>query len=303
MLEHQILKYIIRSRTASIVFCLITLVFAASIFSISYPEYQRLGSAPLKLTIAQAIEQVDQNPWVLLTDAHWACDRHIKPIRENATFLQLSDPSDKNIIIADYSGSVSCLDKSLTAPTGTLRKMPEKTLGHFLRTGGLQAEQAQVVNGNVYWMCMYCGRGNSQLGIILAAIFAILSVVLYWLTEILRIHSKRPDRSAAKPLDVLYRGLFLIVLGVFAIIFCSDYWFFYLVPGSILGGLMCIGGLTIAALSKNKLVLDYFTRTNRKFMISLWGKDYFANCSLQCKTCGVKCNISQTKCHNCKAKL
>ncbi len=303
MLEHYILKYIYKSRAASIIFCLLTLAFAVAIFALSYPEYQRLGAAPLKLTISQAIERVDRHPWVLLTDARWHCDRQIPPIRDNATFLQLSDPHDWHIIIADYSGSVNCLDKSLAAPTGTLSQMSEKMLGHFLRTGGLQAEQEQVVKKNIYHLCMYCGRDNSQLGIILAAIFALLSVVLYWLTEMFRTHAKRSDPFTAKPVDVLATGALWFVLGVSTITFCRDYWFLYFLSGSILGSLLCGGGLVIAALSKNKLLLNYFTRINREFMISVWGKDYFVSHLRQCKTCGMVCVVSQKECYSCKSKL
>lgn len=301
MLEQEILKYTFLSRRISAIFSLVILAFAALIFSNTYPDYQRFGSAPVQLTISQAIAGFEKTPWVTLTDARWQCEQYIEPLRRNSTFIRLSDATDQNIVIADYSGAINCLDKKLSPPTGTFKRIHQKTLG-LLRKSGLKVTQEQIIEDQIYYMCMYCGRGNSQLGVIMSGVFFIMSFLFYAITEKAREQSKSPDPFTAKPSDILATGIFFFLLGAIAICFLQGRLFIF-IPFYIIGLLMCGGGLTIASFYKNKAVLDYFTKTNYEFMISVWGKDYFVNRTHKCKQCGKENRFDRSHCLNCKTKL
>jgi hypothetical protein len=264
----------IRSRIASVIFSAIGLLVALFIFLISYNEYNRTSPTPLPMTVATAAGKAESKPWVRLVDAQWQCQQYLAPLRDNSTFILLSDLSEKYILIADYSGIVDCSEVSSSSPVGVISPIHEKTLNKLV-DAGLQIPQDLDVRSRVFYMCMYCGRGNAEMGLWVALVFAVIAISHYPLAEIVRQRANSQDPFTAKPHDILGTGIFLISIGVIVMYFGRGSNLGKIIPVPAIGLVIGIAGVILAFNMQNRRILKAFTNNNRQVIIQIWGEEFF----------------------------
>jgi len=198
----------------------------------------------------------EREPWVQLTDARWLCDMPIRPLRSGASFIALTDPDRRHLIIADFEGEVSCGQVQASLAVGTLGNMRSRMLTR-LQEHGLRLPEAKT---RVLHLCTYCGAGNSRTGVIVCSLLVAIGLGLFPLVLLLRRQAEKeavaPPSEEKRRWDIRAAGLLLMTAGLL-LGWLGRGWVFW--PGApvwLLGGVAAFMGLFMALFPGHRQVQE-----------------------------------------------
>jgi hypothetical protein len=154
----------------------------------SWHELQEMPETPEQLTLSAAIARVTSGEeiWVEVEQVEWDC--------QNIVYSGSGSDTDTEIVFTDEPRSVlgvAQFERRLTYeeiaenPTvGVLRSMSD---GFYERlpNRGFDLTEYENVDARLY-LCTYCGRGNSTLGVICGVVLVPLGLLMYPLCLIMR---------------------------------------------------------------------------------------------------------------------
>jgi hypothetical protein len=139
----------------------------------SYREIQRLPLQPEHLSLEDVVEKLNynSNPWVTIEPVQWDCQNIRMDYKDFGTTVSLTYISftnqDQSIVgMAYYSEKKTCEEVMSKGPTGTVTWMNAKAKAFYTKKG---VNFTKYSHATAYVdLCSYCGRGNSELGLICA---------------------------------------------------------------------------------------------------------------------------------------
>jgi hypothetical protein len=144
----------------------------------SWKDLQAFPEKPARLDLAAAAVQSSQSDhWVTIDDARWLCNQTLHDAGRETTYILITDPSGSQLVVAIFNQELPCEAVADRPVTGVLGPMRSRTLDRLTQAGldvsGLPTDS------KVMRLCTYCGKDNSQTGVILGAIFVLVGLSMY----------------------------------------------------------------------------------------------------------------------------
>jgi predicted outer membrane lipoprotein len=162
----------------------------------SWHDLQTMPERPEVLTLADAALRVNAGEflWVELEDIEWDCSNIVQSGggSEARTEVVFTDESHNVLGVATFSDRLACEDIVAGTAAGILRRMSDGVYERLSPRGFDLAGYADV-EARVS-LCAFCGRRNSLLGVILAAIFVPIGLLMYPLCLYMRKDARKKDR-------------------------------------------------------------------------------------------------------------
>ena len=176
------------SRRPRLILAGVILAFSIYLLAFLLPDIIRNLGGPESMTMASAAEIAsEESSYVALNDGAWECDtlEHIigyssstERFDVQTTEIFLTDPSGKNVVLADLSGEVECDELQGSIAEGYLVKMSADVQQELTN----EVRLARFINGENYMeLCGYCGTTNSGIGAAFGILFFLLGIAcLIW---------------------------------------------------------------------------------------------------------------------------
>ena len=172
-------EFFTRFPRAALLFGLIIAVIFGFLGITSALTSAKLPASPRSLTMAQVaalpVADAGRQEWVTITDAVFDCSS-LRPLDQ--TQVLLTDVSRTTLIVATYSGKISCSKTKEIGATGFLSRMNAARFQRFLELKQFDLFGYGSVE-NYFDLCGFCGRSNSEGLVALSAVLAVSALVLY----------------------------------------------------------------------------------------------------------------------------
>jgi hypothetical protein len=192
-LVHGALLFFARFPKAGGVFGLLAAAAFGFLGVSSWLDLQEMPETPEALTLPEAILRLDEadDIWVELEGVEWDCGNTVpsQVTGDDRAEVVFTNESRTVLGVAIFSAPVTCVDLDGRTAEGVLSRMGD---GFYERLSerGFDLTDYAVADARVH-LCTYCGRGNSMLAIILAAIFVPIGLLMYPLCRYLQKESQK----------------------------------------------------------------------------------------------------------------
>jgi len=173
---HVIVHKSFHSKPVARIFGFFVAVVGAFMFITFYNELREIPATPKQLSIEEiplAISKKD-HLWVSIRDGKWDCNNIAH--NETDTFAVLLNKDETLVIVANFDKKVTCEELTGTQPTGRLDEFVDREVLYTSKYINFSNYEHMI---SFLSLCAYCGRENSQLGIIMGIFFALLGLFYY----------------------------------------------------------------------------------------------------------------------------
>ena len=173
ILLHVIVHRSFQSKPVARVFGFSVAVIGAFIFITFYSELQEIPVTPEQLSIEEIPLEISKRDylWVSIRDGKWDCNNIAQT--ETDTFAVLLNKDETLVIVANFDKKVTCEELTGFHPTGRLDKFVDR---EFVYTSNYINFSNYEQMTSFLSLCAYCGRDNSQLGVLMGIFFALLGL-------------------------------------------------------------------------------------------------------------------------------
>lgn len=185
---HFLIRFLVRHRIASLIFCGLSFAFFASLATRCWLELRDYPLVPQRLTLAE-VTSTDDARWVTLSDASGSCDD--ARTSAGSVLLPLTGPAVSNpaMVVAELRDAC---ESNVGAPTGVLRPMPPEGVV-AARGAGL----AIPPDTRVYELLTFAGPSNARVGLYVCGALTLSSLGLHFMLERLRRRQRGVPADAA----------------------------------------------------------------------------------------------------------
>ncbi len=168
------------------VFGIFSILLSCFIGFLSVKELAGLPSEPQHMLISEALSKVSEKRlWVILDDIQWHCD-HVYFFERNKsgddTYILFTDKNNTVLGLGLFNGKKECEAVVKSEVSGVLdvgvKGTDGATLSRSLTESGVDVSFHEK-NGTFLFLCTYCGRENSSLGLVLSLFFLISGIMLF----------------------------------------------------------------------------------------------------------------------------
>lgn len=156
---------------------------------VNWNELQTMPERPESLSLSDAIHRVnaEEDIWVEIEWVEWDCSNIVYSGTgsDAETEVIFTNESHSILGVAEFSRRLTCEDIVGSKAVGVLRPMTEGFYERLPKRGFDLADYGKNVDTRLF-LCTYCGRGNSLLGVICATVFVPLGLLMYPLCLISR---------------------------------------------------------------------------------------------------------------------
>ncbi len=186
-------RFFVRHPKVAGIFGLVFALLFGALAIASLRDVNRMPSSPQSVSISDATALAasanGQQLWVRIEDALLDCDTLIyRRVGSNTrTDILVTDEPMTDVVVAEFSGRLTCEQLLQRDLSGMLSKMSDRRYQQFRKLN--EFDLADYPSDAAFMdLCAYCGRSNSQLGVVVGAVLAVVSLSIYPL--VLREHRK-----------------------------------------------------------------------------------------------------------------
>jgi hypothetical protein len=176
-LIHYVLHLSFKNRFfAKLIGTLLSVMFLSVAYT-SWKELRSIPDRPEEISITDAAQRLSREShlWVSLTGGEWDCPSLTKA-GETDTVVVYRGKEQNEIVVVTYDRRITCKQIADLQPVGRLDKIEKGRrafLSNFLDFSKYGSPSV------IFEICTYCGKFNSQLGVVLGTIMGLLTVLFF----------------------------------------------------------------------------------------------------------------------------
>jgi len=167
---HLIFHVSLHSRRVARIVGIFVASLGAFFFLTKYNELQEIPKEPESISMDQVAEGMagTDHLWVAIHDGEWDCNN--MAYDGTNTFAVLSGNDSTLIVVASFNTKLTCDELREMQPTGRLARFVNR---EFLYISNHIDFSRYTETTSFLILCIYCGRKNSQLGVVMGIFFMV----------------------------------------------------------------------------------------------------------------------------------
>ena len=192
-LTHAVIEILTRFPKLGGLFGLLVAVAFGFLGIVHWNELQNMPASPERLALSEAVDRLRAGTdlWVEIEWVAWDCDNlvHTGSGSDADTEIVFTDETRSVLGVAEWSARLTCEEIQDHIAAGVLRAMSDG-LYECLPGRGFDLAGYENADARLY-LCTFCGRENSMVLVICAAVFVPLGLLMYPMCRIARRHYQR----------------------------------------------------------------------------------------------------------------
>ena len=171
---HALVDQSMHSKPVARVIGLVIASFGAFLALTMYEQLREIPKQPQAISIDQIVDEMSYRDhlWVSIVDGKWDCQNMAYTGKD--TFAVLSNQTETLVIVASFDEKITCEDLIEKRPTGRLSKFVQR---QFIYISNFIDFSRYESNTIFLSLCTYCGRSNSQIGLVVGIVFLVLGLL------------------------------------------------------------------------------------------------------------------------------